>query len=96
MNTKTNWEERSYERSPFLPDKGRGGTYRFDGRFPSDYPRNLQAFNIQGGWADCPNVSVGVRIQNENEIFAECTHDWSRYTIDKFNCKRCGRIQNLT
>ena len=89
------WEERVYERGPMLPYKGKGGRYRFNGRFLSGYPKDLQAYDDDTGWMPCPNVNIGIRIQREDELFPECAkgkHDWSRYTTSQWNCKRCGVV----
>ena len=89
------WEERAYERGPMLPYKGKGGRYRFRGRFLSGYPKGLQAYDDAIGWSPCPNVNIGIRIQREDELFPECVngnHDWSRFNISQWNCKRCGVV----
>lgn len=89
------WEERVYERGPMLPYKGRGGRYRFSGRFLSGYPKDLQVYDHATGWSECPNVNIGIRIQREDELFPECVrgeHDWSRLTVSQWNCKRCGGV----
>ena len=91
----TSWEDRVYERGSMLPYKGKGGRYRFNGRFLSGYPKDLQVYDDATGWSPCPNVNIGIRIQHEDELFPECAkgnHDWSRYTTDQWNCKRCGII----
>ena len=66
------------------------GSYRFQGRFPSGYPKNLQAFDLKEGWFDCLSYNIGIKIQKEKK---ECCHHWSRYTIDQFNCKDCGLVK---
>ena len=89
------WEERVYERGPMLPYKGKGGRYRFNGRSLSGYPKDLQAHDDAIGWSPCPNVNIGIRIQREDEFFPECVkgnHDWSRFNVAQWNCKRCGVV----
>ena len=89
------WEDRFYERGPMLPYKGKGGRYRFNGRFLSGYPKDLQVYDDDTGWSPCSNVNIGIRIQHEDELFPECVkgnHDWSRFTTSQWNCKRCGII----
>ena len=89
------WEERVYERGPMLPYKGGGGRYRFNGRFLSGYPKDVQVYDDAIGWSPCPNVNIGIRIQHEDARFPECVngnHDWSRFNVSQWNCKRCGII----
>lgn len=78
--------ERAYETEAGLHH------YRFDGRFLSGYPRNLQAleFGAWGKWVDCPNISIANKIQNE--IICKKNHHWSRLTLNSNHCKTCGII----
>lgn len=86
----------NYEYRAYLPQIAPGvdgelKQYRFSGRALSGTPNNVQFYDWNHGWEDCPNVNIQIRIQKE-VICPDNQHNHSRLTVSTWHCKDCGLV----